>query len=227
MTRFIFSVVVAAMLSGTAGESLAGIVVVHDNRYVMVPGEGAIRFDQVGYNLPIDSNTVSSDGSPQFGALIVSVGLPFEAIQGSLLADDAMSGGGNAFADEVASPANVHSVFDVTFQVTDPKWFVWTGSIFNNITSSPDPGSAVIRSLMSSTGSPVLVESTDLNGNFFDAGELLPGVDYRLVLSSSELPLSTNETTAWSFTFTLPEPALSLELAGLVGVGILLRRRAA
>jgi hypothetical protein len=229
MTRPLFWLT-AVLLAGSAGESFAGIVLVRNDSSVVIPGDHGFRFDQTGYDLPWPSNTVTADpGASDFSALFVADGIPVQADQYSHLQGDTFVGQGDAFADPgatgagVTSPVDVHSIFDVTFEVTAPSWFVLSAN--NYVGGVVNPADAFLRSLTSSLGpSPILVEEERPSGEFFSAGELLPGVDYRLVISASEVPLSGTDATHWQFTFALPEPALPLELAGLLALGLVLRR---
>lgn len=221
MARTFRRLVLALLLLGPAGESLAGIVVVDDSRLVMVPGVGARRFDSVGYNLPIDDNFVLSEpGVPDFGALIVSNGIAAQADQYSTLGEDSFVGIGDAFVDDVTSPVVVRSVFDVTFEVTAPSWFILTGRTFFNYATPPDP---VVWSFTGSTDPDVVLSTDGPYSQFFRSGRLVPGVEYRLLFSESELPLSNYGTTQWSFQLAVPEPS-PLELAPLLGLGLLFRR---
>jgi len=208
------------VLIGSTGESLANIVVVDESRMVMVPGEGARRFDQVGYDLPIADNFVLSEpGVPVFNALIVANGIQAQADQYSSLGENEFVGTGDAFVDFVTSSYTVRSVFDVTFQVTAPSWFVLTGR-----TSFNGPATSVAWSLSGSTAPDIVLSSDGPDDQFFRSGRLVPGVDYRLVFSESEIPLSNLQYTQWSFKLDVPEPSL-LQLAPLVGLGLLLRGR--
>lgn len=229
MVRPLFWLAMAVLLAVSTGESHGAIVVVQDNRSLMVPGNGAYLYDDTHHASLIPSNTVTPNpGAAAFNALIVGVGIPAQADQATSLSADSFSGYGHALTQGATDPVDIRSIFDVTFQVTAPSWFFLRGSSVSDIGGVVSSSDGFLRSLTSSAGSALSVDE-DLPFEFFGAGELVPGVDYRLVLSSSEVPLSGvdlahTDDVSWSFSFTLPEPALPLELAGLLSVGLLLRR---
>jgi len=83
----------AVLLAGSTGESFAAIVLVHNDSSLMVPGDGAILFDETHYNFPIPSNTWTADpGAARFDGQIGAVGIPANASQSSSLRSDAIVG---------------------------------------------------------------------------------------------------------------------------------------
>lgn len=241
MARPLFWLVMAVLLAGATGESFANIVLIHNDSYLMVPGDGAILYDDIHpgqFNVQIPSGTFAADpDATVFAAQISSLYQPppppvgylshaaqdFSVLPNTISASGVAETYSDSYGNVGSTPYEVHSVFDVTFEVTAQTTFFLTGTFVNTVGGVENP-SASIRSLTSSLGpSPILVDEEKPN-EFFIYGLFVPGVDYRLLFSSSEVPLSGVDFTYWTFTLTVPEPALPLELAALLALGFVFRR---
>jgi hypothetical protein len=241
MARLVPWLVMAVLLAGSTGESFAGIVLVENDSYLMVPGDGAVLFDDLDpthFNVQIPSNTFAADpNATEFGAqisalyqvgpppvgILANAGQNFSVQSYSIVASGVAQGDSDYLGHVGTTPFEAHSVLDMTFQVTAQSWFVLSGTHVDVVGGVENP-SASIRSLTSLLGpSPILIDQ-EKPFEFFIAGVLVPGVDYRLLFSSSEVPLTGVDHTNWGFTLTVPEPALPLQLAALLTLGLMRRR---
>jgi hypothetical protein len=203
--------VTSVLFGVSAGESLASIIIVQDDRYVMVPGN-------ILHSVP---------GESDFSVLVTSVEFPIQADQSTFVDWDGFSGAGSAFVNDLLVPMTAQSVVDVTFQVTEPTWFSLGGSTFSYVGGVYYLPAAFSRALIASIGpSPILVDEDRPNGGFFAAGVLEPSVDYRLSISGAEVPLIGSDFVYWNFVFSVPEPSESLLAGfGLLALVSLWRRR--
>lgn len=234
MRRAVCCAVVLVLFGVSTGESLAGIIVTSDDRYVTVPGPGANSWVT---NPPtvLATNTVEAPPGSNWNEYITSISIGAGAAQNTSLGADGFSGTGNATFNGYGTtdPVTVMSVFDVSFQVTQQAWFSLGGGTNNFQGGVGNPPAVFSRSLTSSVGGPVAIIDEDRPlGEFFAAGVLVPGVTYRLVLSGANVPLTSGaygngEWVNWSFGFTVPEPALTLPLAAALALVCLVRRRRA
>lgn len=108
MARPFVWLAMAVLIAGSTGESFAGIVVVQNDSYMMVPGDTAVLFDNTHSNFPIPS-TWYPDPGDTLNFAQVSAPLAY-ANQGFSLQPDAIVGSGAAEAYSGTTPIEVHSV---------------------------------------------------------------------------------------------------------------------
>jgi hypothetical protein len=203
------AILFAAIVLAPAVSGALAILPVQDDRSIAVA-----YLSNPGANV----SAVPSPPFSDFDEFVGGVGIA-NASQTSTIGATGISGSSQTGVDGSGDGSGA-SVFDLTFRVDEVVGYALTGLVSTELESDAyvallGPSGALYEPALTPGGA---------EDSLSDSGTLNPGVDYRLVISSSHPDGMSLQATQWTFGFDItavPEPTTGLLCAlGLLGVAL-------